>query len=138
MRRWLSLLLALLPAAALADELTATRVLPAGTILTAADMAVTATPRRGLSPDEAVGQQLRTAVYEGRPITASHLTAPTLVSRNQIVTLAYESAALRIETEGRALAAGGEGDVIRVMNLTSRTTLNARIKADGSLTVDQR
>ena len=134
----LILLLALLPAAALADDLVATRNLPAGTILTAGDVAVASSPRAGLAPADALGKQLRTAVYEGRPISKGQLTTPTLVSRNQLVTLAYENAALRIETEGRALGAGGEGDLIRVMNLSSRATLMARINADGTLTVAQR
>lgn len=134
----LVLLLALLPAAALADDLVALRNLPAGTILAAADVAVAPSTRAGLAPAEAVGRQLRTAVYEGRPILTGQLTTPTLVSRNQLVTLAYENAALRIETEGRALGAGGAGDVIRVMNLSSRATLMARINADGTLTVAQR
>lgn len=132
------LVLALMPAAALADDLVATRNLPAGTILSAEDLAVTPGPRPGLVPAEAVGKQLRTAVYEGRAISKGQLTTPTLVSRNQLVTLAYENAALRIETEGRALGAGGEGDVIRVMNLSSRATLMARINADGTVTVAQR
>lgn len=130
--------LALLPAAALADDLIATRHLPAGTILAAGDIAVTLSPHAGLSHAEALGKQLRIAVYEGRPISKGQLTTPTLVSRNQLVTLAYENAALRIETEGRALGAGGEGDLIRVMNLSSRATLMARINADGTLTVAQR
>lgn len=134
----LVLLLALLPAAALADDLVALRNLPAGTILAAADVAVAPSTRAGLAPAEAVGRQLRTAVYEGRPISKGQLTTPTLVSRNQLVILAYENAALRIETEGRALGAGGAGDVIRVMNLSSRATLMARINADGTLTVAQR
>ena len=131
-------LLALLPGSALADGLVAARVLPAGTILTASDVASSPGAGTGLTPDQAIGLQLRSAVYAGRPITAAHLTTPTLVSRNQIVTLSYDSAALRIETEGRALGAGGAGDVIRVMNLASRATLNARINPDGSLSVAQR
>ncbi|SDL17860.1 flagellar basal body P-ring formation chaperone FlgA [Paracoccus chinensis] len=134
----LILMLALLPAAALADDLVATRNLPAGTILATGDVAVTPSARAGLAPADALGKQLRTAVYEGRPISKGQLTTPTLVSRNQLVTLAYENAALRIETEGRALGAGGEGDLIRVMNLSSRATLMARINADGTLTVAQR
>ena len=132
------LFLALMPAAALADDLVATRHLPAGTILAAGDIAVAPGPRAGLAPADALGKQLRTAVYDGRTISKGQLTTPTLVSRNQLVTLAYESAALRIETEGRALGAGGEGDVIRVMNLGSRATLMARINADGTVTVAQR
>lgn len=131
-------LLALLPSAALADGLVAARVLPAGTVLTAADIIAPAAGGSGLSAEQAIGQQLRSAVYQGRPITATHLTTPTLVSRNQIVTLAYDNAALRIETEARALGAGSAGDVIRVMNLASRATLSARINPDGTLSVAQR
>ena len=134
----LVLLLALLPSAALADDLVAIRNLPAGTILAAGDVAVAPSPRAGLAPADALGKQLRIAVYEGRPISKGQLSTPTLVSRNQLVTLAYENAALRIETEGRALGAGGEGDLIRVMNLSSRATLMARINADGTVTVAQR
>ncbi|MDO5371069.1 flagellar basal body P-ring formation chaperone FlgA [Paracoccus sp. (in: a-proteobacteria)] len=136
--RVLLFLALLLPGVAAAEGLVAARNLPAGTILAPDDLAVAPTGRPGLNAPEAVGKQLRTAVYEGRAISAGQLTAPTLVSRNQLVTLAYESAALRIEIEGRALGAGGEGDVIRVMNLSSRATLMARINADGTLTVAQR
>lgn len=135
---WLILLIALLPLSVAADELTAVRNLPAGTILTEADVALAPSPRIGLTPAEAVGKQLRTAAYQGRPIQAGQLASPTLVSRNQVVTLAYESPALRIETEGRALGAGGAGDVIRVMNIASRATLSARINPDGTVTVAQR
>ncbi|SHM54493.1 flagella basal body P-ring formation protein FlgA [Paracoccus solventivorans] len=131
-------LLALLPGAALADGLVAARVLPAGTVLTAADIIAPAAGGNGLSAEQAIGQQLRSAVYQGRPITAAQLTTPTLVNRNQIVTLAYDNAALRIETEARALGAGSAGDVIRVMNLASRATLSARINPDGTLSVAQR
>ena len=135
---WLILILALFPLSLAADEITAARTLPAGTVLADADLVVAPTARVGLSPADAVGKQLRIAVYQGRAIGAGHLTTPTLVSRNQLITLVYDSAALRIETEGRALGAGGEGDVIRVMNLSSRATLMARINADGSATVAQR
>ena len=135
---WLVFVIAMLPLAVAADELTAVRTLPAGTLLTAGDVTVTASARQGLTPAEALGKQLRVAVYEGRPIAASHLTTPTLVRRNQIITLAYDSPALRIETEGRALAAGGAGEVIRVMNIASRATLTARINPDGTATVAQR
>lgn len=136
--RWLIPFVALVPATALADDLVATRNLPAGTILTAADVTVAASPRPGPALADALGHELRTAVYQGRPIQAGQLISPTLVARNQLVTVAYENAALRIETEGRALGAGGAGDVIRVMNLVSRATLIARINADGTLTVAQR
>ena len=138
MMRCLAILLALLPLPLAADEITALRTLPAGTILGDGDLVDASTERVGLTRADAVGKQLRVAVYEGRPITAGVLSAPRLVARNQLVTLSYETPALRIEAEGRALGAGGAGDTIRVMNLSSRATLLARINADGTVTVAQR
>ena len=79
----------------------------------------------------------RTVLMEISLLEAAHLTAPTAVKRNQIVTLAYEKAALRIEAEGRALGAGSIGEVIRVMNSASRVTVSGRIAADGTVVVEQ-
>lgn len=133
----LAILLSLAPLAAQAGGTVAGRNLPAGTVLSAADIALDPAAT-GIDPALAVGQQTRVAVYAGRPIGAGQLAPPTLVSRNQVVTLRYERAGLSIETEGRALGAGGEGAVIRVMNLSSRATLNARVNADGTLSVAER
>lgn len=112
------------------------RNLPAGTILSAADIA--SGPGAGIDPAAALGLQTRVAVYAGRPIQADDLSAPDLVSRNQVVTLRYERGGLTIETEGRALGSGSAGAKVRVMNLSSRAMLNARVNADGSLSVAER
>ena len=53
--------------------------------------------------------------------------------RNQIVRIAYDTGALRIEAEGRALSEGAAGDLVRVMNLSSRKTISAVVAADGML-----
>ena len=47
MMGWLIVILALLPLSVAADELTATRNLPAGTVLTEADLAVAPSARTG-------------------------------------------------------------------------------------------
>ncbi|WP_114349806.1 flagellar basal body P-ring formation chaperone FlgA [Paracoccus lutimaris] len=128
----------LMPACASAGSLIAQRTLPAGTIIMPTDVAATA-EGDGL-PDnisQVVGQQLRVIVYEGRRIEASFLTAPTAINRNQMVTLAYEKSALRIEAEGRALSAGSVGQVIRVMNTASRVTVSGRIAPNGTVVVEQ-
>jgi flagellar basal body P-ring formation protein FlgA len=51
------------------------------------------------------------------------------------VPLIYLSGGLAISTGGRALARGSEGDVIRIMNLASRTTVSGRIGPDGAVYV---
>lgn len=114
------------------------RNLPAGTILSAADIASGPGAGAGIDPAVALGLQTRVAVYAGRPIQAGNLSAPDLVSRNQVVTLRYERGGLTIETEGRALGSGSAGATVRVMNLSSRAMLNARVNADGSLSVAER
>ena len=51
------------------------------------------------------------------------------------MTLVFLKGGLRIATEGRALGRGSEGEIIRVMNLSSRTTVSGRIQSDGSIEV---
>jgi flagella basal body P-ring formation protein FlgA len=58
-----------------------------------------------------------------------------VVERNQIVPISFLSGGLAIKAEGRALARGGVGDVIRVMNLQSRTTVSGQIAPDGQVLV---
>ncbi|MBT0778288.1 flagellar basal body P-ring formation chaperone FlgA [Paracoccus sp. pheM1] len=136
--RGLVLLLMLLPQGVLAGSVVANRTLPAGTVIAAGDVTLVPDQQGGIEDLAPVlGQQLRVMVYQGRRIDPSALTAPTLVGRNQIVTIAYEKAALRIEAEGRALSAGSAGQVIRVMNNTSRVTVSGRVAPDGTVIVRQ-
>nr|WP_111297703.1 flagellar basal body P-ring formation chaperone FlgA [Paracoccus saliphilus] len=134
--RALILALALLPGAALAGGLGAARTLPAGSIITAGDLRVIDTDRPGLTdPSAAIGMQTRITLYEGRPLHASMLQAPRLVGRNQIVRLSFLRGGLRIDTEGRAMSDGAAGEMIRVMNMGSRSTVTAQVMPDGSLAV---
>lgn len=130
-------LLLILPAMAQADSLVATRTIPAQSVLAETDMTLVAAEIPGAlaSVPEAVGLEARVTLYAGRPIHAGDLGPPAIIDRNQIVTLAYTAGGLAIVTEGRALARGGAGDVIRVMNLASRTTVTGRIMADGMVQV---
>jgi flagellar basal body P-ring formation protein FlgA len=86
-------------------------------------------------PALALGLEARVTIYAGRPIRSQDLGAPALVDRNQLVSLIYLSGSLAISIEGRALERGAEGDVVRAMNLGSRTTVNGRVGADGAIYV---
>lgn len=121
---------------ALAEGWVMARTLPAGSLIEEGDLRFDDHARGSVrSPDEVIGREARVTLYEGRPIRGSDTTRPTLIERNQTVTLDWVRGPLRIQTEGRALAKGGAGDVIRVMNTTSHTTISARITADGTLEV---
>lgn len=132
--RWLALLVALSPVSAQAAVLAAARTLPAGTVITAGDLRAVDADRPGLSdPSEAIGLQTRITIHEGRPLQASLLQAPKLVSRNQMHPLVFQRGALRIVTTARTLSDGAAGEVIRVMTAESRTTVSAVVQPDGSL-----
>lgn len=136
--RWLAFLLALAPLPASAAVLAAARTLPAGTIITAADLRAVDGDRPGLSdPSEAIGLQTRITIHEGRPLQASLLQAPKLIGRNQIHPLVFQRGGLRIVAQARTLSDGAAGDVIRVMNLESRNTISAVVQPDGSLLATQ-
>ncbi|MDP5307130.1 flagellar basal body P-ring formation chaperone FlgA [Paracoccus spongiarum] len=124
------------PAASQAAVLAAARTLPVGTVIAAGDLRAIDGDRPGLSdPAEAIGLQTRVTIYEGRPLHANLLQAPRLINRNQIVRLSFQHGPLRIDTQGRAMSDGAAGDVVRVMNLDSRSTVTARVLPDGSLLV---
>ena len=116
----------------------ATHTIRAQTVLTAEDFTLVDADIPGAltDPQQAIGLEARVTLYAGRPISAADLGSAAMVERNQTVTLVYRSAGLSILTEGRALDRGGVGDVIKVMNLASRTTVTGMIDPDGSVQVN--
>lgn len=132
-----ALVLLAFAAPASAETLVPTRTIRAQDIIAQEDLTVIArnTPGALSDPLEAIGLEARTTLYANRPIRPGDLGAPAVIDRNQIVPLNYLTGGLSILTEGRALSRGGVGDVIRVMNLSSRTTVSGRIAADGSVHV---
>ena len=132
------LALLLWPLPALADSLVATRTIRAQRPITTEDITavVAEIPGALTDPAQAIGQEARVVIYAGRPVLAADLGPAAIVLRNQIVPLAYAAGGLVILTEGRALARGGVGEVIDVMNMASRTRVRGRVGADGVVHVD--
>lgn len=129
------ILILILPLPALADSLVATRVIRAQEIVAADAVTLVAAEIPGAMTDAAlaIGLEARIAIYPGRPILAANIGPAAVIERNQIVSLSYRAAGLTIRTEGRALARGGAGEVIEVMNLASKTKVTGRIGSDGTI-----
>lgn len=123
--------------AAAADVLVPARTIRAREIITSGDILVKAASVPGAlsHPDEVIGLEARVALYPGRPVRAADVGTPALVSRNEIVPLVFRRGRLNIVTEGRALERAGAGDLVRVMNLSSRATVTGVVRADGSIEV---
>ncbi len=120
-----------------ADSLVATRTIRAQAIIMAEDVAVVAAdiPGAVFKAADAIGLEARVSIYAGRPIRSADIGPAATVDRNQVIALVYQSGGLAILTEGRALGRGGVGDVIKVMNLASRSTVSGRVTANGSVIV---
>lgn len=125
------LLLAAQPA--LADVFVPTRVIRAKEVITQGDVEWRRSDMTGA--DEVVGLEARITLYPNRPIRSGDVGVPALVERNQLVPLVYVTGGLRIVTEGRVLARGAVGDVVRVINLASKMPVRGRIREDGWIEV---
>lgn len=126
-----------LAAPASAESLVATRTIRAKTLIAPEDLTLVSAELPGALSDPAlaVGQEARVSIYAGKPVRPGDLGPPTLVERNQLVSLVYVSGGLAISADGRALSRGSEGDEVRVMNLGSRNTVTGRIGPDGAVYV---
>ncbi|MCL3881697.1 flagellar basal body P-ring formation chaperone FlgA [Marivita sp. GX14005] len=87
------------------------------------------------SLDDAIGFEVKRAVYAGRAVMAANLIQAAVVERNQVVPASFTLNGLTIDTEARALERGSAGDIIRAMNLSSRMTIQAEVQQDGWLKV---
>ena len=135
----LGVILALLPQVVWSESVVAVRTLPAQTMISAEDLTLVDADIPGAMTDmaPALGQELRVTVYAGRPLRPQDIQSPTLIERNQIVALIYQSGGLSIRAEGRALQRGANGDWVRVLNLASKSTVTGRVAPDGHIHVGE-
>ncbi len=122
---------------ALADSVVATRVIRSQSVIAPADVTMVAAEIPGALTNiqAAIGQEAKVQIYPGRPVLVDSIGAAVVVERNQIVPLAFQQSGLAIITEARALGRGAPGDVIEVLNLTSRNKITGRVGADGTVYV---
>lgn len=133
----LALILTILAAPVSAEIVVATEIIRANTIIEPGVVGLKTGDVPGVHTDleSVIGKEARKAIYPGRPVRKGDIGEPALVERNQIVTLIYNANGLSIETEGRSLARGGEGERLRVMNLSSRSTITGTVLPNGNIQV---
>lgn len=133
--RWL-IVLVMATGSAAADTLIAARMIRPQTLLSAADVALRPGPELAdLTPDSVIGLEARVLIYPGRPIRPSDIGAPALIDRHQIVTLQYMAGPVSILAEGRAMGRAGAGEMLRVVNTTSRIAVTGLVQPDGTVLV---
>lgn len=115
--------------------LVASRSLPSGHVLTAADLTVAERDVSGLRagyltrPKELVGRRLKQQLTEGRVLTPAMMKADIVIRRGQSVTLTIQSKSLNIRMEGKALMDGSVNQRIRVENSLSRRVVEGIVRS---------
>ena len=74
-----------------------------------------------------IGQEVRRGGNAGQPLRIGDLRAPILVSKNSTVTMQLQTANMRLSSKGRAMDDASMGDAVRIMNLQSKTVVEATV-----------
>ena len=84
---------------------------------------------------DAAGREAKRALRAGELMRNSDLKRPALVAKGSNVTMIFEAPGIHLTAVGRALAEGGEGDSIAVLNPTSYRQVVAVVMAPGTVRV---
>lgn len=117
-----------------------TRSVERNEVLKASDVSVERRPKAEVgndaaTRDRAVGMQARKPLQAGRPLRSADLGKPDRVTRDQSVTLIYETPGLYLTGRGKALESGAEGDTVNVLNLQSKRTVQGIVIGPGQVSV---
>ncbi|MFA7430222.1 MAG: flagellar basal body P-ring formation chaperone FlgA [Rhodospirillaceae bacterium] len=83
----------------------------------------------GIATDsaEVIGMAARRSVRAGEPLRLRDLARPTLVARNELVTMVLTTSFMTLTSRGRALENGAIGDIVRIRNERSNKTVLGRV-----------
>jgi flagella basal body P-ring formation protein FlgA len=116
-----------------------TRLVAPGEMITAQDIETIALPADRLSqsfvvgPAELLGKTPKRSIRPGEPIRPSDIQTPIVIHRGELVTVVFQSAALLLTAQAKALEDGTQGQAIRVSNTRSGKTLDATVNGPGTV-----
>ena len=85
---------------------------------------------------EAVGKKAAMRINAGTEITRQMLRSVPVVKKGEVVRVVLESGPMAISTVGLCQEDGGQGDLVRVQNLSSKKIIFARVMAQSLVRVD--
>jgi flagella basal body P-ring formation protein FlgA len=117
-----------------------TRSVERNDILKSSDVIVERRPKAEVGNDIAlrsrvIGMQARKQLRAGQALKVADLGKPDMVSRDQAVTLVYEVPGLYLTGRGKAIDSGTEGDVVNIVNLQSKRTVQGVVIGPGQVSV---
>jgi flagella basal body P-ring formation protein FlgA len=118
-----------------------TRAIAQGEVVRAKDLVLARRPKSEAAPnvireaEQAVGMVAKRALRAGQAIRQSDFAKQELVARSEAVTISYEVPGVTVSIRGQALEPGGQGDLINVLNVQSKKTLQAIVTGPGRVSV---
>jgi flagella basal body P-ring formation protein FlgA len=117
------------------------RSLPAGAVLTHADFELapvsldTADAGGFADLNQLVGKQLLRQSRGGLMLKATDVREPTVVNRNTIVTVVFNSGPMTLTVRGTALGTASAGEPVDVLNSVTKKILHGVARPDGSVQI---
>jgi len=119
----------------------ATRRMAVGDVVGPADARLTRQRAERVRPgaaqrlEQVVGQQLRRPISTELAFMSADLGAPTLIARNEVVLMVVDAPGLSLTAQGRAMEPAARGATIPVMNLASRSIVEAQAIGPGRVRI---
>lgn len=85
--------------------------------------------------DALVGQEAKRRLRADAPVRHNDVWAPRLVRKGELVTITVQTRYMLLQTSGQAAEDGARGEVIRVVNLKSRKTVQGVVSGDGAVDI---
>jgi flagellar basal body P-ring formation protein FlgA len=123
------------------EALVPTRPIAQGEVVRASDLVPARRPKSEAAPnvirepEQAVGMVAKRALRAGLAIRQSDFAKQEVIARNESVTISYEVPGVTVSIRGQALEPGGRGDLINVLNVQSKKTLQATVTGPGRVSV---
>ena len=126
---------------AMAEVIVAKASMRRGTLLTAADvetiyMDISKVDEPVFAEDKIVGKQLKRSVRLGDPLEQKEVEFPPVIKRGEQVVINASRQGLQLTAAGKARDDGRPGEMIRVVNSSSRKEVVCRVVAPGLVKVE--
>jgi flagella basal body P-ring formation protein FlgA len=128
-------------AAALVEVPVLTRRVKPGEVITAADIGYMEVRLNRIGAEllretgDLIGQTPRRLITENTPVRARDLQQPQVVTKGSLVTMVLQQRSMTLTAQGKALEAGADGQVIRVVNTMSNRTVEAVVTGPNQVSV---
>ena len=120
-----------------------TRPLARGELIKQGDLSIERRPKSEFSaeppasPADLVGLAARNNLRAGQGLRNSDLMKPELVKKNEMVLLHYEVPGIVLTMRGQALESGTEGDLVNVLNIQSKRTIQGVVTGPGRIAISR-